>query len=79
MNTTIVKENRYVFWGFGIHKLETKKEGSGAIKGGSLILFNRILLTAAVSKAGWFDDEGNRYKVKMDGGILFVKNVAISW
>lgn len=71
-----MKEKAYFYKGFGFHYLSALTNENETIKGGSLFLFGKQMMTFAVSNGYWTDNKGNPYKFKFKGRALFVGKVA---
>ncbi|MED4077574.1 hypothetical protein P4645_15270 [Lysinibacillus fusiformis] len=74
-----MKEKAYFYKGFGFNYLSALTNEDETIKGGSLFLFGKQMLTLAISDGYWTDDNGNPYKFKFEGKSLFVGKVALGF
>ncbi|ACA42288.1 hypothetical protein Bsph_p058 (plasmid) [Lysinibacillus sphaericus C3-41] len=78
-NLKKMKEKAYFYKGFGFHYLSAITNEDETVKGGSLFLIGKQMITLAVSNGYWTDHNGNPYKFKYRGRALYVGKIAVGF
>lgn len=73
------KEKNIMFLGFGFKYAKVKTKKNNNIKGGKVFLFNRRILTIAIADSNWLNEKGKPYKLKLDGGVLYINKIALGF
>lgn len=70
-------EKSFIRKGFGFSIATAVTSEGDVIKGGGVFMFDKQMLTVAISNTVWTDDDGNPYRLKLCNKVLFMHKLAI--